>query len=365
MTLAPRSLAELQEAVGSSRPRPLRIRGGGSKRVAARDGTTLDTRGLTGIVAYTAAECVVTVLAGTPVRDVQRILAEHGQYLPFDPPLPRAGATIGGTVAAGLSGSCRLRYGGIRDFVIGAAVVDGDGRLIRSGGQVVKNAAGFLLHHALVGSAGRYGVVGEVAFKVFPSPEARCTVRVGCASLADALERQRRLRDALPELDALDVDLTAATVWARVAGPPAALPARLERARVAVAGAAVAVLEGDDDRAHWADAAELSWASPAAAVIKVPTTPGRLPALAGPLVTLGHTRAVAAGSAVLVATSHPLDQVQAALETHASRAVVVRGADCGRLLGGRGPAGATAFTAGAQLFDERVRRALDPAGRFA
>jgi len=365
VTLSPRSLAELQEAVAASRPGPLRIRGGGSKRVAARDGATLDTRGLSGIVAYNAAECVVTALAGTPVRDVQRVLADHGQYLPFDPPLAQAGATIGGTVAGGLSGSCRLRYGGIRDFVIGAAVVDGDGRLVRSGGQVVKNAAGFLLHHALVGSAGRYGVVGEVAFKVFPAPEARRTVRVACASLADAIERGRRLREAMPDLDALDVDLVDATVWARLAGAAVALPPRVERARGAVAGAAVALLDGDDDRRIWADGAELAWAPPAATVIKVPTTPGRLASLAGPLVALGRARAIAAGSAVLVATTRALDDIHAVLEAQASRGVVVRGAACGRILGGRGAGGAATFAGGSQLFDERVRRALDPAGRFA
>ena len=194
MTLAPRSLAELQEAVAASAPAPLRIRGGGSKRPPPAEGTTLDLRQLSGVVAYNPAEGVITVLGGTRVRDVQRVLGEHGQYLPFDPPLLDAGATIGGMVAAGLSGPGRYRYGGIRDFVIGAAVVDGEGRLVRSGGQVVKNAAGFLLHHALVGSAGRYGAIGEMSFKVFPRPEARATVRVARSNWGEAIDAHERLR---------------------------------------------------------------------------------------------------------------------------------------------------------------------------
>ena len=111
----------------------------------------------------------------------------HGQYLPFDPPLAAAGATIGGTVAAGVNGSCRYRFGGIRDFLIGARLVDGDGRIIHSGGKVVKNAAGFLLHQAMVGSCGRLGVVAELTFKVFPAPAAHATVRVDAGDLASAL----------------------------------------------------------------------------------------------------------------------------------------------------------------------------------
>lgn len=353
MTLAPRSLDELQQAVAASRPGPLRIRGAGSKRVAARDGTTLDTRALSGIVGYHAAECVVTALAGTPVRDVQRVLAEHGQYLPFDPPLARKGATIGGTVAAGFSGSCRLRYGGIRDFVIGTAVVDGEGRLIRSGGQVVKNAAGFLLHHAVVGSAGRYGVVAEVAFKVFPAPEARATLRVTAPSVAGALDVFRRLHAGVPDLDALDVDLTEAVVWARLAGAAAALPERLDRAAGLGGSARVERLDGDADAQAWSDAADLAWAAPATTVIKVIATPGRLVAVHAALARAGRLRVICGGAALLLATTQPVAEVEAALPAGA-RAVVVRGAECGQVLGaGRG-----------NLFDERVRRTLDPSGRF-
>jgi glycolate oxidase FAD binding subunit len=355
MTLTPRSLSELQEAVAASAPAPLAIRGGGTKHLAARRGAVLvDTRALTGIVSYNPAECVVTALGGTPVRQIDATLAAHGQYLPFDPPLARAGATLGGTVAAGASGPGRYRYGGIRDFVIGAAVVDGDGRLVRSGGQVVKNAAGFLLHHGLVGSGGRYGVVGEVSLKVFPRPEARLTLRLRSATLAEALDRHQRLRGAVTDLEALDVDLTGLTVWARLAGAATALPRRAERARQALDGTALDILEGAAEARAWEDAAELTWAPPGSTIVKVASTPGRLGHLVAVLTALGPVRGTSGGAALLLATSRPVAEVQAALPAEA-RAVVLRGADCGRVLGrGQG-----------NVFDERVRRSLDPAGRFA
>jgi len=193
--LAPSTLDALAGAVATSAPQPLRIAGGGTSRPRLpRDGDSacavLDLRELTGITAYDPAECVVTVLAGTPVRHLADALAAHGQYLPWDPPIAGAEATVGGMVATGVSGPGRYRYGGVRDFVIGARVVDGRGRLIASGGQVVKNAAGFLLHHALVGSAGRLAVIAEVSLKVFPRPEATHTVVVRGDSLAAALDAQ-------------------------------------------------------------------------------------------------------------------------------------------------------------------------------
>ena len=355
MTLTPRSLSELQEAVAASAPAPLAIRGGGTKYLAPRrDAAILDTRALAGIVTYNPAECVVTVLAGTPVRQIDATLAAHGQYLPFDPPLAQAGATVGGTVAAAASGPGRYRYGGVRDFVIGAAVVDGSGQLVRSGGQVVKNAAGFLLHHGLVGSAGRYGVVGEVSFKVFPRPEARLTLRVGCGSLAETIDRHRRLRDAAPDLEALDADLSALTVWARLAGAGTALPQRADRARQALGGTSIEMLEDAADARAWEDAAELRWAPAGSTIVKVPSTPGLLGQLAAALTPLGVLRATGGGAAVLLATTRAVDDVQAALPSDA-RAVVLRGSDCGRILGsGRG-----------NVFHERVRRTLDPTGRFS
>lgn len=354
-TLSPRSLPELQEAVAASAPGPLAIRGGATKwRPVHDDAASLDTRALAGVVAYDPAECVVTALAGTTVREIDAALAAHGQYLPFDPLFVRAGATLGGTVAAAASGPGRYRYGGVRDFVIGAAVVDGEGRLIRSGGQVVKNAAGFLLHHGLVGSAGRYGVVGEISLKVFPAPEGRVTVRMTCGTLAAALDGHRRVREVVHDLDALDVDLTGHVLYVRLAGALAALPARTATVRRLLGDGATEVVDGDTERELWHDAAECAWAPAGTAIVKVPSTPSGLAHLATALSGLGPLRATSGGAAVWLATPEPMEVVAARLPGTA-RGVIVRGAGCGRVLGR--PLG--------NAFDERVRRALDPAGRFS
>ena len=143
-TLTPATPAELAEAV---RAQPARARAAAAPSRASPApgrGHSRSTRALRGIVEYEPEEFTFTALAGTPVaRDRARRWREQGQYLPFDPLLAEAGATLGGTVAAGVSGPGRFRYGGVRDFILGVRFVDGLGRLLRMGGKVVKNAAGF------------------------------------------------------------------------------------------------------------------------------------------------------------------------------------------------------------------------------
>lgn len=354
MTARPGSIAALQEVVARTSPASLRVTGAGTKRPAdATDdpaGTVvLDTRSLTGHTPYDPAECVVTVLAGTPVAEVAAMLRPHGQYLPWDPPWVREGATIGGMVASGLSGSGRLRYGGVRDFVIGARVVDGRGRLVASGGKVVKNAAGFLTHHVLVGSAGRLGVIAEVSFKVFPSPEATCTVMARAASRAGALAAHDRLHRANADLDALDIDVGTSTVMARLAGAAAALPARTDRAVRALALPAD-VLTGEAEAAAWDGAAPAATRT----VVKVPATPSRLPVLLDALAPLGPCRTAVGGAVVYVQAEGHLAAIDTALRALAAAGMVVSGAGHGRALG---VATTTAFHA-------RVRHTLDPDARF-
>ncbi|MEP7358215.1 MAG: FAD-binding protein, partial [Anaerolineales bacterium] len=144
VAIQPRSIQELQAAVAANDH--VIVRGAGSKPAltppAQAGGLTLDAAQLSGVLEYEPGEFTFTALAGTPVRLVRDLLKEHGQYLPFDPPLAEQGATLGGTVAAGLSGPGRYRFGGVRDFILGVRFIDGTGELIRGGGKVVKNAAG-------------------------------------------------------------------------------------------------------------------------------------------------------------------------------------------------------------------------------
>src|SRR5438105_916896 len=163
----PGSVGELVEAVRSL-SRVLAIGASTKPRLSAVDGVKLCTKRLSGIIEYEPSEFTFTALAGTRISEIAAALAERGQYLPFDPVLARAGATLGGTVASGLNGPGRFRFGGLRDFILGVKFVDGEGRLLRLGGKVVKNAAGFDIPKFFVGSLGRYGVLAEITFKVFP-----------------------------------------------------------------------------------------------------------------------------------------------------------------------------------------------------
>jgi glycolate oxidase FAD binding subunit len=223
MTRRPSDLGELQDIVRSAAA--LRIRAGGTKSHVTPDDPVVDTTRLTGVSEYSPEECVFTALAGTPLGEIVSTLSTHGQYLPFDPPFAAEGATIGGAVAAGVSGPRRYRYGGIRDFLIGIRVVDGEGRVIRSGGKVVKNAAGFLLHHGVVGSCGRFGVLTEVTFKVFPAPEARRFVTVDCGSVAAAWATALDIEQRRLDCEAIDFDAQG-VLCVTVAGREEAIDAR-------------------------------------------------------------------------------------------------------------------------------------------
>src|SRR3954452_8884954 len=176
-TLAPESFAELVDAVRST-PHLLAVGAGTKPRLSSVDAVKLSTARLRGISEYDPSEFTFTAAAGTPIREIAAALAERGQYLPFDPMLVDAGATLGGTVAAGMSGPGRFRFGGLRDFILGVRFVDGNGRLLRMGGKVVKNAAGFDLPKFFVGSLGRFGGLAEITFKVFPRPSSSLTCRI-------------------------------------------------------------------------------------------------------------------------------------------------------------------------------------------
>jgi len=157
--------------------RPLRLRGGGSKDFYGQslNGEVLDTRGYADVVAYEPTELVITVRCGTPLTQLEAILREQGQYLAFEPPLFGAGATVGGMLAAGLSGPRRQAAGAVRDFVLGVRMLDGRGEELRFGGRVMKNVAGYDVSRALAGSLGTLGLILEVSLKVLPLPVAEAT----------------------------------------------------------------------------------------------------------------------------------------------------------------------------------------------
>ena len=165
---------------------PLRLRGGGSKDWYGQQlaGEVLDTRAYTGIIDYEPTELVITARCGTPLADIEAALAARNQMLAFEPPHFGPGATVGGTLACALSGPRRASAGAVRDFVLGAVLMDGRGERLAFGGQVMKNVAGYDVSRLLAGSLGTLGLILEVSLKVLPLPLREATLRVDCDEIA-------------------------------------------------------------------------------------------------------------------------------------------------------------------------------------
>ena len=162
---------------------PLCIRGGGSKDFygEAPQGQLLETLLLAGITSYEPSELVVTVRGGTALAELEAALAEKSQCLPFEPPhfqISTQGdtATVGGMVAAGLSGPARASVGAVRDYMLGVQILNGRGELLTFGGQVMKNVAGYDVSRLMAGSRGALGVITEVSLKVLPVAPAEATL---------------------------------------------------------------------------------------------------------------------------------------------------------------------------------------------
>ncbi|WP_404990948.1 glycolate oxidase subunit GlcE [Duganella sp. 3397] len=164
---------------------PLRLRGGGTKDWYGGEpaGEVLDTRAHTGVVAYEPTELVITARCGTPLAEIEALLESHNQMLAFEPPRFGAGSTIGGVVAAALSGPRRATAGAVRDFVLGAVLIDGSGEALRFGGQVMKNVAGYDVSRLLAGSLGTLGLILEVSLKVLPKPVCEASLRFGMTEI--------------------------------------------------------------------------------------------------------------------------------------------------------------------------------------
>lgn len=184
-------LPSLQEGIRSAAAarRPVCIRAGGSKDFYGGPlaGEPLDAGGLSGISDYQPTELTVTAGAGTRIAQIEHALAERGQMLAFEPPRFAGRATLGGAIAAGLSGPRRAYCGALRDFVLGVSIIDGRGELLHFGGKVIKNVAGFDLSRLMAGSLGTLGLITQATLKIAPRPRAECTLRFAMEQ-ASALE---------------------------------------------------------------------------------------------------------------------------------------------------------------------------------
>ena len=189
----------------------------------------LDTREWSGIVDYDCAELVVTARSGTPLTEIEAALAEHRQMLAFEPPHFAADgktATVGGAFASGLSGPRRQSVGALRDFVLGAVVMDGRGDLLNFGGQVMKNVAGYDVSRLMAGALGTLGLVVQVSLKVLPMPFCDATLRFAVPQ-AEAIDTLNRWGgQPLPIAASAWID---GALWVRLSGADAAVRAAITK----------------------------------------------------------------------------------------------------------------------------------------
>jgi len=197
--MTPKTEAELAEIITGAEG-PLRIEGGGTRALGrASNGARLSTSGLTGIELYEPGALTLVAKAGTPLAEIEATLEAEGQRLAFEPMdhrglLGTAGTpTIGGVVAANVSGPRRIQAGACRDFLLGVRFVDGQGRIVKNGGRVMKNVTGYDLVKLMAGSYGTLGVLTEVALKVLPRPRSTGVLRLEGLNDAQAITALSRV----------------------------------------------------------------------------------------------------------------------------------------------------------------------------
>ena len=306
-----------------ARRAPLCIQGGGTKAFygGLPQGELLDITPLTGISAYEPSELVVTVRAGTPLAELEATLAAQGQCLPFEPPRFGAACTVGGMVAAGLAGPPRAAVGGVRDYVLGATLLNGRAELLNFGGTVMKNVAGYDVSRLLAGSMGVLGVICAVSLKVLPRPAATLTLRME----SDAAQALRRLA----EWRGQPLPLNATAWW------DGALVLRLSGAEAAVRAARLKiggdVVEPVLAAAFWTglrDHADEFFISAARAVERGATL-WRLsvPATAAPLRLSGEQLIEWSGAQRWICTSAPAATLRETAAGVGGHAVMFRGGD--------------------------------------
>ena len=345
-------LANWQEQVRSAvaQGTALVIEGGRSKSFYGRPsaGETLATAAYQGIIDYEPTELVIAARCGTPLAEIDAALAERGQLLAFEPPRFGGSPTLGGVVAAGLSGPRRMAVGAVRDFVLGARLLDGKGDLLNFGGQVMKNVAGYDVSRLLAGSLGCLGVLVEVSLKVLPKPLEEATLHFELSE-AEAFERfDRWAGQALP---------VSASAWSE-----GALRLRLSGAGPAVAAAGRTLggeaLEEGVATAFWAglrDQAAPFFATGSAALIRLALPAGT------PTVALPGSHLVEWGGAQRWCWAEPdrLPALRALAVAHGGHATLFR-APPGRA----GDDVFTPLTAPLLRIHRALKRQFDPAGAF-
>jgi glycolate oxidase FAD binding subunit len=325
----------------AARKQPLRIRGSGSKDFYAwsLEGEVLDLAGHAGVVEYEPTELVITARAGTPLAEIERVLAGGGQMLAAEPPHLGTGATLGGVVAAGFSGPRRVQAGSVRDFVLGTKVMNARGEVLSFGGQVMKNVAGFDVSRLMAGSFGTLGVLLEVSLKVLPRPEEELTLRLEMDE-ARALEAMNGW--AGRPLPVSATCFAGSQLSVRLSGSSLGLSA----ARKQIGGEPVA-----DAAAFWETVREQRLAAFQGATLwrlSIKSTTPPVPLGGSPIIEWN-------GALRWVATAAPAEQVFAAARAAGGHATRFRGA---------APTPLLQLDPGVLALHRKLKAALDPDGVF-
>jgi glycolate oxidase FAD binding subunit len=370
--LRPTDLASASAALADSAGRVL-IRGAGTATDWAgtpdRPDLVVDTTALTGVITHNPADMTVEVWAGTPLRELNTALAEHGQRVALDPARVALGATAGGLIATADSGPIALTYGSARDLVIGATVVLADGTTARTGGHVIKNVAGYDLAKLVHGAHGTLALIARVVLRLHPLPEATGTVRLG-GSLADSAGAAARVL-ASP-LEPVALEWVDGGLLVQLDGAPGAVDARAERLCALLDGSVALDPSAAADAwdAHAVAVGGADGRPPeGTAVVRVGVRPSRLAGLLARLSTeLGADRVTAGlgtGIGTLTLPAEP-DAVATAhrLVVEVGGSSVLRARPAGRALAGWGPA-PSSVGALRSVHAELDRDGRLGAGRFA
>ncbi|MCA3358145.1 MAG: glycolate oxidase subunit GlcE [Roseomonas sp.] len=378
--IAPADEAGIIDAVQAAHAarEALTIAGQGSKRGLLRPvqaARSLSTRALTGVTLYRPAELIITARAGTPLAEIEAIVAEKGQQLIAEAPYlngvfaTSAPPSIGGVVAANLSGPRRITWGATRDHVMGLRFINGAGETIRSGGRVLKNVTGLDLCKLLSGSYGTLGVITEVTFKVLPAPETSATLLIESPDLASAVAALSAglgspfgvsAAAALPGQDH-------AVAALRLEDFAASVAYRMQKLRAALDDfGAQRVLEDGESRAFWRSMRELEplQAMPDEAIWRVSVRPSAGPHIAAAASAIdGRVLLDWGGGLVWIAAAPSTANhaaISAAAAAEAGAAMLFRAPESLRLAVPVLPAEAAPLAA----ISARVKEALDPEGLF-
>ena len=368
-TLRPTSAREVRDAVLDT-PGRLAISGAGTARHwAGRPGevdATLDLTALSGVIRHNPGDMTVSVHAGTPLRELQDVVAEHGQRLALDAARIGRGATVGGLVATADAGPSALVYGGMRDLVIGTTTVLADGTMVRSGGHVIKNVAGYDMAKLMHGSYGTFGVLVEVVLRLHPVPPATATVAVdGPVTDAAALVREL-VASPLEPIACEWVSGDPGQLLVRLEGGTGTLPQRTGRLLELLGSGAREV--GTESSADGTSIGTDAWDEHAAvtagppvddgAVVRIGCAPSKLAPLLERLPATAVTAGLATGVATVTVPGTAVPELhESVAAVHGTSVLRDRAADLDAPAWGPAPSAMAVFTA--------IKKQLDPEARFA